>query len=254
MASACPIKQQGNKKGRMGAKETRTQSSGNFVPQGLKGSVQYSTGVKYVSWDVPTAITNVIDQAVVVTTQEDSAPVYPETKILSVPDVKPMLSRVSSNFIISSSLESEAVSQPSVLSPEALGINAFLNVSMSTQSVRTSLCSVIPIVNATSSSSGHCYGEVKFAGVFIPIRKSVRTPVNMEVLRSELAGYPDVTMKDCLLNGSTHGFDIGYRGPRRAVQCRNQVSANANPEHITEAIKKRAPSCPHCRSIPHPII
>ena len=74
--------------------------------------------------------------------------------------------------------------------------------------------------------------------MFTPIPKSVTTPVNVEVLRFELAGYPDLTMKDYLLNGFTHGFDIGYKGPRRAVQCRNQLSASANPEHITEAIKK----------------
>ena len=76
MASACPIKPQGTKKGRVGAKETSTQSSGNFLPPAdLKGSVQYSTGVKYSSRDVPTAITNVIDQAVVVTTQANTAPI-----------------------------------------------------------------------------------------------------------------------------------------------------------------------------------
>ena len=89
-----------------------------FVPPGLKGSVQYSTGVKYASWDVPAAITNVIDQAVVVTTQANTTPVYSETNSPSVPDVKSMLSQESGDFIISSLLETEAVSQPSVLSPE----------------------------------------------------------------------------------------------------------------------------------------
>ena len=77
-------------------------------------------------------------------------------------------------------------------------------------------------------SSGHCYRERKFGDVFTPIPKSVTTPVNVEVLRYELAGYPDVTMKDYLLNGFTHGFDIGYRGSCRAVQCRNQLSVSAN--------------------------
>ena len=113
MASACPIKPQDTKKGRMGAKDTSTQPSSNFRPPGLQGSVQYPTGVKYASWDVPTAITNVIDQAVVVTTQANTAPVYLETNSPSVPDVKPMLSQESGDFIISSLSETEAVSQPS---------------------------------------------------------------------------------------------------------------------------------------------
>ena len=187
MASACPMKQQRTKKGGWEQKKPILSLLAIFVPQGLKGSVQYSTGVKYASWDVPTAIINAIDQAVVVTTQENTAPVYPETKIPSVPDVKLMLSRVSSNFIISL-LESKAVSQPSVLSPEALGINASLHASMSTKSVCTSLCSVTPTVDATSSSSGHCYREGKFGGVFTPIPKSVTTPVNIELLRGYTAG------------------------------------------------------------------
>ena len=63
-----------------------------FIPLGLKGSVQYSTGVKYANWDVSTTITSIIGQAVVVTTQANIASIYPETKNLSVPEVKPMLS------------------------------------------------------------------------------------------------------------------------------------------------------------------
>ena len=213
-----------------------------------------STGVKYASWDVPTAITNVIDQPVVVTNQANTVPVYPETNSPSVPDVKPMLSQESGDSIIISSLETEAVSQPSVLSPEPLGINVLLNKSASIQSVCTSSCSVTPIFNATNSSSGHCYREGKFGGVFTPIPKSVTTPVNVVVLRYELASYPAVTMKDCLLNGFTHGSDIGYRGPRSAVQCPNQQSASAKSEHITKASKKRTPSWSHCRSIPRTTI
>ena len=54
--------------------------------------------------------------------------------------------------------------------------------------------------------------------MFTAIPKSVTAQVNVEVLRCELAGYPDVTMKDYLLNGFTLGFDIGYRGPCSAVQ------------------------------------
>ena len=187
---------------------------------------------------MPTTITSIIGQAVVVTTQANIAPIYPETKSLSVPEVKPMLSQEPSHFIISSSLDSEALSQLFVLSPEALVVNVSLIASTSTQSVHTSLCSVIPTVSVSSSPSSHCYGEGIFVGLFTPIPKSVTTPVNMEVFRLELAGYPDLTMKDYLLNGFTHGFDISYIGPHRAVQCQNQLSASANSEHITEVIKK----------------
>ena len=138
---------------------------------------------------------------------------------------------------LSSSLETETVSQPSVLSAETSGTNVLLNASTSTQSLCTSSCSVTPTVNATNSSSGHCYREGKFGGMFTLIPKSVTTPVNVEVLRCELAGYHDATMKDYLLNGFKHGFDIGYRGPRSTVQGRNQLSESANPKHITEAIR-----------------
>ena len=124
--------------------------------------------------------------------------IYPETKSLSVPEVKPMLSREPSDFIISSSLDSEALSQPSVLSLEALVVNVSLIASTSTQSVHTSLCSVIPTVSFSSSPFSQCYGEGIFEGVFTPIPKSVTTPVNVEVLRFELAGYPDLTTKDYL--------------------------------------------------------
>ena len=138
-----------------------------FVPLGLKGSVQYSTGVKYANWDVPTAITSVTGQAVVVTTQPNIPPIYPETKSLSVPEIKPMLSQEPSDFIISSSLDSEAVSQPSVLSPEALVVNVSLIASTSTQSVHSSSCSVIPTVSFSSSPSSQCYGKGIFGGVFV---------------------------------------------------------------------------------------
>ena len=185
MASACPIKPQGTKKGRMVAKETSTQSSGTFrLPRPERFCAIFNRG-----------------------------------EVCKLECAK-------------------TVSQPSVLSPEALVVNVLLIASTSTQSVHTSLCSVIPTVSFSSSPSSQCYGEGIFGGVFTPIPKSATTPVNVEVLRFELAGYPDLTMKDYLLNGFTHGFDIGYKGPRRAVQCQNQLSASANPEHITEAIKK----------------
>ena len=99
MASSCPIKSQDSKKGGWEQKKPALSHMATFVPPGLKSSVQYSTGVKYASWDVPTAITSVTDQAVVVTTQPNTAPVYPGINIPSVTDVKPILSPESSDFI-----------------------------------------------------------------------------------------------------------------------------------------------------------
>ena len=174
MASVCPIKPQGTKKGRMAAKKPALSLLALFVPLGLKGSVQYSTGVKYANWDVLATITSVIGQAVVVTTQANIALIYPETKSLSVPEVKPMLSREPSDFIISSSLDSEAISQPSVLSPEALVVNVSLIASTSTQSVHNSLCSVIPTVSFSSSPSCQCYGEGIFGGVLHLFRSQLQ--------------------------------------------------------------------------------
>ena len=62
-------------------------------------------------------------------------PSLPRNEQPSVPCVKPILSSGSGNFIISSSLETEAVSQPSVSSQEPSGINVLLNAYTSSQYV-----------------------------------------------------------------------------------------------------------------------
>ena len=90
-------------------------------------------------------------------------------------------------------------------------------------------CSVTLTVNATNSSSGHCHRQGKFGCVFTPIPKSDKTPVNVEELKHELAGYSDATMKDYLLNGFTYGFDIGYRGPRSPYAVSNPAFSKCKP-------------------------
>ena len=84
----------------MAAKETSTQSFGTFRPPRPERFCAIFNRVKYANWDVPTTITSVIGQAVVVTTQANIAPIYPETKSLSVPEVKPMLSREPSVLLL----------------------------------------------------------------------------------------------------------------------------------------------------------
>ena len=73
---------------------------------------------------------------------------------------------------------------------------------------------------------------------FVPLPANPTSPVNIEKLKEELAGYPDPELADYLIQGFTYGFDIGYSGKRFPLQSKNLHSALSNTSAVTEAISK----------------
>ena len=62
------------------------------------------------------------------------------------------------------------------------------------------------------------------------------TPVNVERLRTLLITHPDTAFVDYLVHGFTHGFSIGYRGPREHRFSHNLPSARHRPTVIGDYI------------------
>ena len=54
------------------------------------------------------------------------------------------------------------------------------------------------------------------------------SPVKLHVLLPLLDKYPQKDEADCLRNGFTHGFKLGYSGPREGTQASNPKSVNQN--------------------------
>ncbi|XP_021342872.1 uncharacterized protein LOC110443160 isoform X1 [Mizuhopecten yessoensis] len=63
------------------------------------------------------------------------------------------------------------------------------------------------------------------------------TPVNHEVLKSELVGY-DSSSTATLLSGFQHGFSIGYEGGRANLYSKNHKSVRDNMKAVSEKIQK----------------
>ena len=73
---------------------------------------------------------------------------------------------------------------------------------------------------------------------FVPLPTNPTSPVNIEKLKEELAGYPDPELMDYLIQGFTYGFDIGNSGKRFPLRSNNLHSALSNASAVTEAISK----------------
>ena len=73
---------------------------------------------------------------------------------------------------------------------------------------------------------------------FVPLPANPTSPVNIERLKEELAGYPDPELADYLIQGFTYGFDIGYSDKRFTLRSKNLHSALSNASAVTEAINK----------------
>ena len=80
--------------------------------------------------------------------------------------------------------------------------------------------------------------DSNLSSCFNPLPCGVISPINIDILRLFLSDHPDQSLVKFLLNGFTHGFDIGYRGPVTQGQTRNLLSARENIPHVTEAIRK----------------
>ena len=55
------------------------------------------------------------------------------------------------------------------------------------------------------------------------------SPVKLHVLLPLLDKYPQKDEADCLRNGLTHGFKLGYSGPREGTQASNSKSGPGDP-------------------------
>ena len=73
---------------------------------------------------------------------------------------------------------------------------------------------------------------------FNPLPNSIITPINVNNLASALINYPDRNLANYLINGFTHGFDIGYSGSITCTEPRNLLSASQNPAVVCSALIK----------------
>ena len=71
-----------------------------------------------------------------------------------------------------------------------------------------------------------------------PLPRTIVTPVNIENFSSALTEHPDQELCAYLINGLTHGFDIGYNGSHTASSPNNLRSALEHKDAVTTAICK----------------
>ena len=73
---------------------------------------------------------------------------------------------------------------------------------------------------------------------FNPLPLDVQTPISVPNLAQALTNYPNRNLANYLINGFTHGFDIGYSGKIVSAVPNNLLSARTNPAPVTLAINK----------------
>ena len=59
-----------------------------------------------------------------------------------------------------------------------------------------------------------------------PVNKPLPTPIKVNALAYFLTDYHD---KDFVIDGLTHGFDLGYKGEQGSQRCNNNLTVNSNP-------------------------
>ena len=69
-------------------------------------------------------------------------------------------------------------------------------------------------------------------------RLSPSTPINIPKLSSYINDHPDCASVATLITGLTHGFKIGFQGPRVPKEYSNLLSAKVNPSIISKNILK----------------
>ena len=67
---------------------------------------------------------------------------------------------------------------------------------------------------------------------------AVFTPLNVDLLATELVNHPDTSFVNSLVNALRYGTRIGYQGPQRERVSRNLVSASQHPEVISANLDK----------------
>ena len=93
---------------------------------------------------------------------------------------------------------------------------------------------VVPLPETLDSMHNHSL----FIDNFVQLPANPTSPVNIEKLEEELAGYPDPELADYLIQGFIYGFDIGYSGKRFPLWSKNLHSVLSNASAVTEAISK----------------
>ena len=59
------------------------------------------------------------------------------------------------------------------------------------------------------------------------------TPINTRRMQALLCDHPDPAFVDFVINGLSHGFDIGYQEPRRRTSSPSLPSALSHPDFIS---------------------
>ena len=67
---------------------------------------------------------------------------------------------------------------------------------------------------------------------------AVFTPLNVDLLATELVNHPDTSFVNSLVNALRYGTRIGYQGPQRERVSHNLVSASQHPEVISANLDK----------------
>ena len=70
-----------------------------------------------------------------------------------------------------------------------------------------------------------------------PIPTSIITPINISTFASLIDGFPDRRIREEVLHGLTHGFDIGFNGLGIPTTPRNLRSARENAEAVSAAVQ-----------------
>ena len=98
----------------------------------------------------------------------------------------------------------------------------------------------------TSTTPPQDLSQSQLAALAIPpiavpdylLKLSPSTPINIPKRSAYLSDHPDRASVDTLLTGLTHGFKIGFQGPRVPKEYSNLLSARDNPSIISKNILK----------------
>ena len=75
-----------------------------------------------------------------------------------------------------------------------------------------------------------------------PLPVNISTPVNIPYFSQLLQNHPDPALVQYLVNGLTHGFDIGISKSPALSRPQNHKSARDHPQEVTKAIAKELKS------------
>ena len=106
------------------------------------------------------------------------------------------------------------------------------------ETVFEALCAHIPTHVQPAEAPTHSGTAVSLQHPLPVNAQTLCTPVRPLTLARFLHNHPDEAFTSMLINGLTHGFRIGYQGPRTPQSTPNLCSAFQHEHVIDEALKK----------------